>query len=152
MTSVKESIQADTNLDVESALKEKDELKYLRKRNLFLKLYISFILLINFATFVSSQFDSIGDIFLLAGMLNIAISGMSIYYYYIGMGIKQGFAEFSAPGGMLQNMGAIENKTSWNTPADQPRFTVYNPSVTIYLFTIPMFIGMILIIFGFFFV
>ncbi len=152
MDSVKESIHVDTHVDVESALKEKEELKNLRKRNLFLKLYISFILLINFATFTSSQNGSIEDIFLVAGMLNIAISGISIYYYYIGMGIKQGFAEFSAPGGMLGNMGAIENTASWSKPTDQPRFAVYNPSVTIYLFTIPMFIGVILVIFGFFIV
>ncbi|MCE7736735.1 MAG: hypothetical protein GPJ54_17770 [Candidatus Heimdallarchaeota archaeon] len=152
MGSTRESIHLDTHVDVESELKEKDELKNIQRRNLFLKIYISLILLVNLMIFASSQLGSINDIFLISGMSNIAISGASISYYYTSQGIKQGFTNFRAPGGMLANMGVIENESSWKKSLDQSRFTVFNPSITIYLFTIPMFFGAILIVLGFFIV
>ena len=150
MDSGRESIHADTYVDVEGNIKAKDEIRYTKRKTLVLKIYFTSIIVINLLIFTINSKISTSELFLIAGIVNVLISLIGIYSHYIGQGIKQDFTNFKAPGGMLANMAVVENQISQNREIDKPMFTVFNPSATIYLSIIPLIIGVIFIILGFF--
>ncbi len=154
MPNQRESIQSDTPLDLESILNERDMYENIEKRRRFIKLYISLILLSNLIVLVLYQEISISDTFLLSGITNFTIPGFSIVYYYSGQGTNQDFIRASSGvlnGGLVTNMALVENEVGRRKTEDQSNLKIINISATIYLFTIPMILGVFLIIFGFFF-